>query len=389
MPNGPRAFPPASRRPRGRPRRAVNRTLPRPPAKSGARALLAEQNSAATPVASACLACSTTSGDTVTQFPRQRADTGSAFSHSTLALAALLALSAGGAHAFDIDSGNPDLAIRFDNTVRANFGVRVECARLQDRQLGPRRRRRLQLRQRAPGRRAHRPAVRVRPRLQEALRPARQRRGLVRRRLQRHEQVQSEPAAGRDPELHQPPVQLDDHPPLPEGRRAARRLRLRWRRSRRSAGAGQARPAHDLLGRIAPARRQPAQRLVCAVAARPAEGLRDSGHRGQGAVPAAEPAVAAGPAHRDVVGGRPVHARVGVVALSRGRHLPRPGRLRLQRPGPPVPVGRRSASRRAARRPSRRSTANSVWRRAGRQSCSTAPSASTTATTPTSCRRSC
>ena len=62
----------------------------------------------------------------MTQFPRQRADAGSAFSLSTLALAALLALSAGAAHAFDIDSGNPDLAIRFDNTVRANFGVRVE-----------------------------------------------------------------------------------------------------------------------------------------------------------------------------------------------------------------------------------------------------------------------
>jgi hypothetical protein len=38
----------------------------------------------------------------------------------------MLALTAGTAHAFDINTGNPDFAIRFDNTVRANYGVRVE-----------------------------------------------------------------------------------------------------------------------------------------------------------------------------------------------------------------------------------------------------------------------
>ena len=48
------------------------------------------------------------------------------FAPSTLALAATLALGAGEAGAFDIDAGNPDLAIRFDNTVRLNYGVRVE-----------------------------------------------------------------------------------------------------------------------------------------------------------------------------------------------------------------------------------------------------------------------
>jgi len=48
------------------------------------------------------------------------------FALSTLALAATLALGAGEAGAFDIDAGNPDLAIRFDNTVRLNYGVRVE-----------------------------------------------------------------------------------------------------------------------------------------------------------------------------------------------------------------------------------------------------------------------
>ncbi|HTJ05235.1 MAG TPA: DUF1302 domain-containing protein, partial [Caldimonas sp.] len=43
-----------------------------------------------------------------------------------LAFAAMLALGAGEASAFDIDTGNPDLAIRFDNTVRLNYGMRVE-----------------------------------------------------------------------------------------------------------------------------------------------------------------------------------------------------------------------------------------------------------------------
>jgi hypothetical protein len=60
------------------------------------------------------------------QFPRHRSDTRRAFAPSTLAVAAMLALTAGTAHAFDINTGNPDFAIRFDNTVRANYGVRVE-----------------------------------------------------------------------------------------------------------------------------------------------------------------------------------------------------------------------------------------------------------------------
>ncbi|RZU02409.1 DUF1302 domain-containing protein [Rivibacter subsaxonicus] len=43
---------------------------------------------------------------------------------ATAALAALLAT--GGAQAFEIDTGNPDIAIRWDNTVRANLAARVE-----------------------------------------------------------------------------------------------------------------------------------------------------------------------------------------------------------------------------------------------------------------------
>jgi len=56
----------------------------------------------------------------------QRIRSKRAFAHSTLAIAATLALGAGEASAFDVNTGNPDLAIRFDNTVRLNYGVRVE-----------------------------------------------------------------------------------------------------------------------------------------------------------------------------------------------------------------------------------------------------------------------
>ena len=56
----------------------------------------------------------------------QRTRSQRAFAHSTLAIAATLALGAGEASAFDVDTGNPDVAIRFDNTVRLNYGVRVE-----------------------------------------------------------------------------------------------------------------------------------------------------------------------------------------------------------------------------------------------------------------------
>jgi len=56
----------------------------------------------------------------------QRIRSKPAFAYSTLAIAATLALCAGEASAFDVNTGNPDLAIRFDNTVRLNYGVRVE-----------------------------------------------------------------------------------------------------------------------------------------------------------------------------------------------------------------------------------------------------------------------
>ena len=51
---------------------------------------------------------------------------GRAFARTGVAAAALWALCGAPAHAFEIDSGNPDLAIRWDNTVRANLAARVE-----------------------------------------------------------------------------------------------------------------------------------------------------------------------------------------------------------------------------------------------------------------------
>src|SRR5262245_381942 len=44
---------------------------------------------------------------------------------AALAVATMLAV-AGTAHAFDIDVGNPDIQMRWDNTVRYNLGVRAQ-----------------------------------------------------------------------------------------------------------------------------------------------------------------------------------------------------------------------------------------------------------------------
>jgi hypothetical protein len=49
-----------------------------------------------------------------------------AFTPSSVAVAAALALSAGGTQAIEIDTGNPDLAVRWDNSVRLNLATRVE-----------------------------------------------------------------------------------------------------------------------------------------------------------------------------------------------------------------------------------------------------------------------
>jgi Protein of unknown function (DUF1302) len=55
-----------------------------------------------------------------------RARTGRTFVRSRLAAAAALALAAGGVQAMEIETPDPDLSIRWDNTARVNLGVRVE-----------------------------------------------------------------------------------------------------------------------------------------------------------------------------------------------------------------------------------------------------------------------
>jgi hypothetical protein len=66
-------------------------------------------------------------GDHVTQStPRLQANA-TPRSHSLTAVAAgVLLACCGGAQAFELDTGNPDLNVRWDNTVRLNYGVRVE-----------------------------------------------------------------------------------------------------------------------------------------------------------------------------------------------------------------------------------------------------------------------
>ncbi|WP_095077534.1 DUF1302 domain-containing protein [Pseudomonas sp. Irchel s3h17] len=46
----------------------------------------------------------------------------------TLLASAILAAAMPGAYAFELDTGNPDLAVRLDNTVKYNYGVRTESA---------------------------------------------------------------------------------------------------------------------------------------------------------------------------------------------------------------------------------------------------------------------
>ena len=58
---------------------------------------------------------------------RHRTRTCGTFSPSTFAVAAALALLAGGTHAFEIETGNPDLTVRWDNNLRLNLAARVEA----------------------------------------------------------------------------------------------------------------------------------------------------------------------------------------------------------------------------------------------------------------------
>ena len=54
-----------------------------------------------------------------------RARPGRTFARSRIAVAAALALAAGSVQAMEFETPNPDLTIRWDNTVRVNLGARA------------------------------------------------------------------------------------------------------------------------------------------------------------------------------------------------------------------------------------------------------------------------
>jgi hypothetical protein len=66
-------------------------------------------------------------GDLVSQHPRNpHARKERAFARTGVAAAAIWALCGGAAQALEIDTGNPDVVVRWDNTVRGNLATRVE-----------------------------------------------------------------------------------------------------------------------------------------------------------------------------------------------------------------------------------------------------------------------
>ena len=320
--------------------------------------------------------------------PRTRS--GSVFAPSALAVAAALALLSSGAQAFEFDTGNPDLSIRWDNTVRFNLAARVEGrdpkignSAIADEgtysfDKGDMVAKRLDLLSEFDVVYKKRYGARVS--------------GTGWYDAAYGDTSQSNPNAP----LIDIPSYIDnqysshDQAPLPRRRgRVAGRLRLRRRRPRRRAGAGQARPPHALLGRVAVPRRQPARHRLRAEPARPAEGLRDARHRGQGAVPAAEPVVGAGPGDRHAVARRRSTCSSG---SRRATPKAAPTSARWTSSSTARTASscrRRSASPRRGAPPSRSSAASSACPRAGAPSGSTARWASTTATSPTSCRRPC
>ena len=90
---------------------------------------------------------------------------------ASLAVASLFA-AAGAAQAFEIDTGNEDLAMRWDNTFRYNLGVRAQGQNSDDPRQPELRRRRPQFLQRLARHQPARRAVRVRRRLAEEVRHA-------------------------------------------------------------------------------------------------------------------------------------------------------------------------------------------------------------------------
>ena len=226
---------------------------------------------------------------------------------AALAVAAAFALP-GAARAFEIQTGNPDISVRWDNTIRYNLGWRVES---RDQEIGNSIiaddgtysfdkndvvQNRLDLltefdvvwkkkygfRLSAAGwydnaYDGHRP--RGNPALVVPNLPATGPFPALRQALPNGGQFVSYDN-NEYSLVHQAPVRRSVG-------RDPRCVRVRELRHRQHAARRQGRPSHGLLGRVAAARRRPARHLVRADAARPAEGLRHAGLGSQGTVPSA------------------------------------------------------------------------------------------------------
>ena len=232
----------------------------------------------------------------------------------SLAVASLFA-AAGAAQAFEIDTGNEDLAMRWDNTFRYNLGVRAQG---QDQ------------------------ALLKNPNLDDGDRNF-SNGSLVTNRLDilsefdviwqkkygmrvsaagwydaAYGSLDNTNTATANTLVNGLPVAGELSPytkRYAKGaiRRMARRVRVRQLRGRRRAGQRQGRPAHGVLGREPAAGRGDPRAVVLAELARCLEGLFDPGHRGEGAVPAARRAH-----HPGAAAQRPVDRRAVVLQLAGG-----------------------------------------------------------------------
>ena len=368
-----------------------------PPAGGGARAVV--------PVSSGCANYKTAARRSGNMKQRRHPHIARPRRVATLAAALFALWAAPAAHAFEIDVGNPDIQLRWDNTIRYNLATRVQG---QDQALlknvniddGNRNFER--------GRWFNRFDV-----LTEA--------DII---YKRSYGARVSAALWWDPAYRS----LDSTSPqtsntLVNGRPAVALSPFTQRYGEGPSGefldafvfanfdAGsrpgqhQGRPAHGVLGRQPAARRCRARRVVCAELARRLEGPGDARRRGQGTVPAARRPDHPGPAAPGPVDRGAVVLQLAGGALSGKRHLPvdlRCAQLRRGLADPrrqSVRHGRARSSRRccarsgAATTPSSRPTTaastTSASRRAGARIGSTAPSASTIATPPTSSRRSC
>ena len=199
---------------------------------------------------------------------------------------------AGAVQAFEIDTGNPDIEMRWDNTFRYNLGGRVAVAGPGDHRQPEQRRRRPQLRARA------RSSPTGSTSCPSSTSSGKRSYGFSRERGAAGTTTPTAASTTRNTATANTLVNG-----LPVAGRAERRTRKRYAKgasgewldafvfanfeSRGMPVERQGRPAHGVLGRQPAARRRDPRRVVRAELARPHEGLRARRARSEGAVPSA------------------------------------------------------------------------------------------------------